>query len=186
MEEKVLNTEEVLDGDYAVWPWKTGEGGYEEPALPGCVFVGWEFNGVTYPPPYNKSSNPFGKIEEDDVKIVAKWNTFHCLVDTNHSIVGFGGDSDSELTELKFWASSDEDGIITEGVTIKTVQLADGMLPIVFDDRGTSVISGKNVKKIKVKANDKAEYRYYRFKAVYKGLESETIEIKQIAGRNNE
>ena len=71
MAEKVLHIEEVYDGDFAEWPWKTGEGGYTEPTLPGYVFVGWEFNGRVYRPTDYESNNPFGEIYEDtDIKAV--------------------------------------------------------------------------------------------------------------------
>ena len=179
MAEEVLHIEEVYDGDFATWPWKTGDDGYKEPTLPGCVFVGWEFNGTVYRPPYNASNNPFGEIYED-TDINAVFGTFDCHADTNHSIIGGDGDSDEELTELIFWADSNGDTTITDGVTIEDVPLADGMLPIVFEDKGTSVINGKNVKKIKVIANDLDDNRYYRFKAVYQGLESSIVEIRQI------
>lgn len=178
-EERVYYTESVSDGDKAKYPYKSE---YREPAKEGYDFAGWKYGDTTYKPPYVEANNPFGPINEDtDIK--AQWDKLEVYADTNHTLISGTGDTDSDLTNLIYWGESENGKMITNGVTIEDVPLDEGMLPIVFVDKGTSVVNNKNVKKIKVSANDVNITKYYRFKAKSGSMESNVIEIQQ-AGRD--
>jgi len=176
-------TEIVEDGEKAKWAVNgISDEPYSEPTKTGYLFDGWKFDGTTYSPPYNASSNPFGPITEaTDIKAV--WDKLNIYADTNHTLISGDGDSDTDLTKLYYWVQSVKGTKITSGVTIEDVALDEDELPIVFDGSGsTAVVDNKNVKTVKVAENDINKPRYYRFKSKYAAasLESETIEIKQV------
>lgn len=178
MAENVLHTETVTDGEKAKWPF---EEGYSNPTKAGYLFDGWKYKENTYKPPYVEASNPFGPITENtDIK--AQWDKLTIHADTNHTLISGDGDSDSDLTKLFYWVTSSKGDTITSGVTIEDVPLDTDMLPIVFEDKGTTVESNKNVKKLKAAVNDVNLSRYYRFKSKYStaSLESNVIEIEQV------
>lgn len=176
-------TEIVEDGEKAKWVVNgISDKPYSEPTKTGYLFDGWKFDGTTYSPPYNASSNPFGPITEaTDIKAV--WDKLNIYADTNHTLISGDGDSDTDLTKLYYWVQSVKGTKITSGVTIEDVALDEDELPIVFDGSGsTAVVDNKNVKTVKVAENNINKPRYYRFKSKYAAasLESETIEIKQV------
>lgn len=177
-EPNIYKKEEVEEGGKARWPYETD---YEEPTKLGYIFEGWEFKGTVLVPPFeDETKNPFGPIDSDtDIK--AKWDKLTIHADTNHTLISGDGDTDSDLTKLSYWVSSDKGKMITSGVTIQNEPLDEDMLPIVFDGSGsTAIVDNKNVKTVKVKENDVNKSRYYRFKSIYSTLESETIEIEQV------
>lgn len=148
----------------------------------GSTFIGWKYNGTIYREPFdNESSNPFGPITQN-ANIFAVWDKLTIHGDTNHSIIGGEGDSESDLTKLYTWITDGSGNVILDNIFIEEVPLDDGMQRIVFEDRGTAVENNRNITKKKAVANDVNIPKYYRFKAKtnsYGGLESDVIEIEQ-------
>lgn len=178
-EERVYYTESVNDGDKAKYPYKPE---YVEPTKDGYLFDGWKYEDKTYRPPYVEANNPFGPINEDtDIK--AQWDKLEVYADTNHTLISGTGDTDSDLTSLFYWGETESGKKITNNITIEDVPLDEGMSPITFSNKGTSIINNKNVKKVKASANDVNITKYYRFRAKYNSIESNVIEIQQ-AGRD--
>jgi hypothetical protein len=180
-EEEVYHIESVDDGEKAIWPWKTtGDDKYKEPKKDGYLFDGWKYDDKTYKPPYVEADNPFGPINENtDIK--AQWDKLNVYADTNHTLISGTGDADSDLTQLIFWAESENGKIITDGLTIEDVTPAD-LDKINFepkDETRESGNNGKNVKKLKALPNEINKTKYYRFKAKCGDMESSEIEIQQ-------
>ena len=176
----IYKREEVEDGEKAKWPYETD---YTEPSKTGYLFEGWKYNDTLYEPPFDdETANPFGPISSP-TDILAVWDKLNIYADTNHTLISGDGDTDSDPTKLSYWVQSKKGKMITNDVTLEDVPLDDDMLPIVFDGSGsTAVVSGKNVKTIKVAENDINKPRYYRFKSKYvpSSLVSNTMEIKQV------
>lgn len=176
-----LHKETVESGKNAVWPYDKG---YKEPTKDGYLFDGWEFDGNIYEPPFdNIETNPFGPINSNtDIKVV--WDKLNIYAETNHTLISGDGDTDDNMSKFSYWVQSDKGKKITDNVTLEDVALNDDELPIVFDiNSSTSIVDGKNVKTVKVLENDINKPRFYRFKTKYNkesGMESDTIEVKQV------
>jgi len=67
----IYKTENVVKGEKAIWPWMFD---YKQPTKSGYDFVGWEYNGTTYEPPFRGSpmESPFGPIN-GNAEIYAIW-----------------------------------------------------------------------------------------------------------------
>ena len=187
MAERILHTEEVVSGEKARWPFITsGADKYVQPTREGFSFYGWKYNGsIKRPSDYSsESNNPFGPITTDNTKIYAIWKREDVVVyiTCNHSNISDEGDTDSDLTKISYWAESGGRAI-TDGVTLESVPLDSGQTAISFTDKGTSVVSNKNVKSIKVSSNTEQQQKYLKYRAKYNDKYSTTITITQDAAQ---
>ena len=183
MPETVLHTEQVVSGEKARWPFITsGADKYVQPSKQGRIFYGWKYSGnIKRPSDYSsEANNPFGPIT-GSTKIYAIWEGINVYASYNHNVPA-DGDTDTDLTKISYWAQTTGGTTITNGVTLESVPLDSGQSPIVFTDKGTSVVSNKNVKSIKGSANATTEQKYLKYKATYNGISSDVITITQPGG----
>lgn len=180
----ILHTEKVLEGgNKARWPY-TNE--YQQPTKEGYLFAGWEYNNMTYAPPFNnESTNPFGPIT-DDTNIKAIWDKIYVFCESNHLAIQGTGDTDSDKTKITYWAEleSNRNAKIYDSVTLETVPLDSGVMPIQSqpDTPPVTVVGNKNVYTMKVLANDDPNnQRFAKYRASYMNVKSEVVEIMQAA-----
>ena len=83
----IYKTEDVVKGENAIWPWMSD---YRQPTKSGYDFVGWEYNGTTYKPPFSGSpmASPFGPIN-GNAEVYAIWKK---SAETYYDVVWKDGD----------------------------------------------------------------------------------------------
>ena len=116
---------------------------------------------------------------DHDCVVYPKWVSVGLVAETNHGIISGDGDTDEDYTKIYYYLKGSDKA---ENVTLEKVALEDGELEIQFTEISTIVENGKNIKTIKINANDVNSFRYYRFRAKNNvdGTYSDIVEIKQI------
>lgn len=103
-------TEEVVKGENAIWPWMPD---YKQPTKSGYDFVGWEYNGTTYTPPFSGSpmASPFGPIN-GNAEIYAIWKKH---ADTYYEVKWVDGDFPELPNPYTIVVTTDSHIIANEG-----------------------------------------------------------------------
>ena len=181
MAEEILKEEDVIEGEKARWPYAND---YNEPSKDGYSFEGWKYNNRIYRKTeyQNEQNNPFGPINNDST-ISAMWDKMQIHADTNHTLISGDGDSNTDMTKLTGWLTSDGGKFTGENVFIYDEPLNEGENRIVWSTEGSGIENNKSFVLKKALPNDINQSRYYRFKAKtsqYGGMESNVIEIEQV------
>ena len=114
----IYKTEDVVKGENAIWPWMSD---YRQPTKNGYDFVGWEYNGTTYKPPFSGSpmASPFGPIN-GNAEVYAIWKK---SAETYYEVVWKDGDFPPLPDQYEVEVTSDSSITATEGdeITISAI-----------------------------------------------------------------